>query len=325
MSQFELLDQVLENSGYHGKKSRGTMGESGGVSKSYFAVLDSIVESALKESLTGAILKSSSNKNEVIEKLMVVNESVFDEDVLFSFMENTLTPLLEVSGMSEFNSVKKTAIASLPLYEAHLAAKLTEDEDEFAQYVRAIAESYRMTKSEYRAFVNDINEMLTDGDIHYVVCDVNELVESFHVMNEIGVGSPVLESNSIVDKLVYMAQIREFNSTLEDEGISIIREDEAAADGETKRNFLKRVWDWTKGKYTSGRDRLSRSRLGGWVGSNKKKSAVAAGAALAGLGAGAYIYRKKKKQKAQQESAIFLECMGSGYPGYDRLIRALIN
>lgn len=124
---FELLDALLTESGHAPTGMGRTEGKYETIQEDsdseIFSDLDGLVESAMRETLRSTILESSIPDQTKIEHISVVEEAEFTPEQMYTFMQENIQPVLDMSGVLEegFEFTSKTTALSLPVYESALA------------------------------------------------------------------------------------------------------------------------------------------------------------------------------------------------------------
>ena len=165
---FELLDNVLLESG-----ANITSGRSLSKDSEIFSELDSLVETAMRETLRNTIFSSGQDSDVKLEHLEIVENTTFTEAQLTKFMDTTIYPILEMSGA--FNPYKKITI-SLPVYEAACLAEQVAndkiDEKEADEELEQVADFYDKDEDEV---VKEATSLLKRYKLYEMEPSVNDV------------------------------------------------------------------------------------------------------------------------------------------------------
>lgn len=205
MSNTELLNSILKRNGVRSITENTSKNKKSRLKESdiLYKDLDNLVVESMRELLKTFITESAAPDNQKMKNVEIIEKTQFTEQEVLQFMENTIDPIVETVGFSNFNRMltsgnkAKTKGISLPLYEIALTLEsarlgalsyesledvpITEDVGPVIDEVGENAEANNL-KGEVDPDQQDLDD-LVDGDIDQTY-NFGELIDDVQEIKE---------------------------------------------------------------------------------------------------------------------------------------------
>ncbi len=277
---FELLDNLLTENGYttdvdadedyfvenddsleaEATEATEAIEEGDKEDAALYADLDTLVESAMRESLRDLIFEMDLVDSDRVEQLMIVENATFSDDQALKYMEETVTPIVELADLSA--PAYETVSVASPVYEAALALWWHEMggreffEEDTAEETSGLYESVFGDKAPTYVpeGVDEFDHSLrSEMESIFEAYDLGGLEEREYVvesaifaLEEHGIEGLSADVDDVSDIVQHYNRLTEMDETMP--GIlDILREAE-------EKSRIKKGWGWTKGKAGAGKD-----------------------------------------------------------------------
>lgn len=180
---FELLDQILKESGV------GVAGKeiTTGTEAQIFESIDALIEDAMRTSFRGMIFESAIADDSKIQQLSIIEDAAFTEDQMLQFMDEMVTPVLALSGLAEGYSEDTIFVPSVVSNVAtwiDLAESGVITKDEAKSEISEVMEAYEIPTEERSELIDIALECVAIG-MDRIKTDVFELSEMVYELNSL--------------------------------------------------------------------------------------------------------------------------------------------
>ena len=180
---FELLDAILQE---NSTTVNGGNSQYPSNNESY-AILDGLVENAMKSSLRSIIIENGNDINSVANHLSVVEDTQFNEDQIIDYMNDNINPVIGMLGVEE-NNYGPVAV-NLAMYD--ICEILDESSKKYDSFniEQELHETFEVhdieNKQDKEDYINEARSILEDYSMADIMPSIYELAEVTIMHNQL--------------------------------------------------------------------------------------------------------------------------------------------